>query len=96
MSPFFNTLESGYLFARGRRDEARARLQRAFDIAPDFFLAHRTEATMQLAAGQTEPAIAAMRRAAAQAEGNSRPRALLGMHLARLGRHLHMALGVEE
>ena len=86
MSPFFNTLEAGYLFARGRRDEARARLQRAFDIAPDFFLALRTQATMQLAEGQPEPAIASLRRAVARAEGNSRPRALLGMHLARLGR----------
>ena len=85
MSPFFNTLESGYLFARGRREEARARLQRAFDIAPDFFMAHRTEAVMQLAEGNPEPAIASLRRAAAQAGTNSRPRALLGMHLARLG-----------
>ncbi len=87
MSPFFNTLEAGYLFASGRRAEAHARLQRAFDIAPDFFLALRTEATMQLAeGGPPDSAIALFRRAAAQAEGNSRPRALLGMHLARLGR----------
>ena len=86
MSPFFNTLEAGYLFARGRREEAATRLQRAFDIAPDFFLALRTQALMQLAEGQPEPAIASLRRAAMQAEGNSRPRALLGMHLARLGR----------
>ncbi|HEX7440434.1 MAG TPA: tetratricopeptide repeat protein [Caldimonas sp.] len=86
MSPFFNTLEAGYLFASGRRAEAHARLQRAFDIAPDFFLALRTLATMQLAEGQPEPAIALLRRAVAQAEGNSRPRAFLGMHLARLGR----------
>ena len=80
MSPFFNTLEAGYLFASGRRKEGRLRLQRAFDIEPGFFLAHRTQAVMQIADGQTEPAIASLRRAAAQAEGNSRPRALLGMH----------------
>ena len=41
---------------------------------------------MQLAEGRPDPAIASLRRAVAQAEGNSRPRALLGMHLARLGR----------
>ena len=86
MSAFFNTLEAGYLFASGRRDEGRARLKRAFDIDPDFFLAHRTQAVMQLADGQPEPAIASLRRAAALAEGNSRPQALLGMHLARLDR----------
>ncbi|MEO8310280.1 MAG: tetratricopeptide repeat protein [Caldimonas sp.] len=86
MSPFFNTLEAGYLFASGKREEGKRRLQRAFDIEPGFFLAHRTEAVMQLAEGEPEPAIASLRRAAAQAEGNSRPSALLGMHLARLGR----------
>ena len=85
MSPIFNTLDAGYLFARGRRSEAHARLQRAFDIAPDFFLALRTEATMALAEGRPEQGIASLRRAVARAEGNSRPRALLGMHLARLG-----------
>jgi TolB-like protein/DNA-binding winged helix-turn-helix (wHTH) protein/tetratricopeptide (TPR) repeat protein len=85
MSPFFNTLEAGYLFASGRREEAHARLQRAFDIAPDFFLALRTLATMQLAEGQPERAIALLRRAVTHAEGNSRPRAFLGMHLVRLG-----------
>ena len=86
LSVFFNSLEAGYLFARGRRDEGRARLKRAFDIDPDFFLARRTQAVMQLADGQPEPAIASLRRAAALAQGNSRPQALLGMHLARLHR----------
>ena len=86
MSPFFNTLEAGYLFARGRREEAHARLQRAFDIAPDFFLGLRTQATMELAEGHAEQGIASLRRAAERAEGNSRPRAFLGMHLARVGR----------
>ena len=85
LSPFFNTLEAGYLFARGRRGDAHARLQRAFDIAPDFFLGLRTQATMELAEGHPEQGLATLRRAAVRAEGNSRPRAFLGMHLARLG-----------
>jgi TolB-like protein/DNA-binding winged helix-turn-helix (wHTH) protein/tetratricopeptide (TPR) repeat protein len=85
MSPFLNTLEAGYLLARGRREEARARLNRAFDIAPDFFLGHRTQALLHLADGRPDLAIASLRRAVAQADGNSRPRALLGMHLARQG-----------
>lgn len=86
LSPFLNNIEAGYLLARGRREEARERLQRAFDIAPDFYLAHRTQALLHLADGQPERAIASLRHAVAMADGNSRPRALLGMHLARLGR----------
>jgi tetratricopeptide (TPR) repeat protein len=85
MSPSLNTLEAGYLLARGRREEARIRLTRAFDIAPDFYLAHRTQGLLYLAEQQPELGIASLRRAVALADGNSRPRALLGMHLARLG-----------
>jgi tetratricopeptide (TPR) repeat protein len=85
MSPFLNTLEASYLLAAGRREEARARLNRAFDIAPDFYLAHRTQGLLYLAEQQPELAIASLRRAVALADGNTRPRALLGMHLARLG-----------
>lgn len=85
MSPFLNTLEAGYLLARGQREAARSRLQRAYDIAPDFYLAHRTQALLHLADGQPDLALAALRHTADQAGGNSRPQALLGMHLARLG-----------
>ena len=85
MSPFLNTLEASYLLALGRREEARARLSRAFDIAPDFYLAHRAQGLLQLAEKQPELGIASLRRAAAMADGNTRPSALLGMHLARLG-----------
>ncbi len=86
MSPFLNALEAGYLLASGQRAQARARLNRAFDIAPDFYLAHRAEGLLQLAEGQPDRAIAALRRAVELADGNTRPSALLGMHLARLGR----------
>ena len=85
MSQFLNTLEASYLLALGRREEARARLTRAFDIAPDFYLAHRAQGLLQLAEKQPELGIASLRRAAAMADGNTRPSALLGMHLARLG-----------
>ena len=85
MSPFLNTLEASYLLASGRRDEARARLNRAFDIAPDFYLAHRAQGLLHLAEQRPELAIASLRRAVTMADGNTRPSALLGMHLARLG-----------
>jgi len=85
MSPFLNSLEASYLLARGRREEARIRLNRAFDIAPDFWLAHRTLGLLQLAEHQPELAIASLRRAVTLAGGNTRIRALLAMHLARMG-----------
>lgn len=86
MSPFLNTLEASYLLARGRHDEARSRLNRAFDLAPDFWLAYRTLGLMQMAEQQPERAIASLQRAASLAGGNSRIQALLAMHLARNGR----------
>ena len=85
MSPFLNALEASYLLAGGRREEARIRLDRAFDIAPDFWLAYRTLGLLQLAEHQPELAIASLRRAVTLA-GNTRIQALLAMHLARLGR----------
>ena len=85
MSPVLNTLEAAYLLEAGRRDEARARLDRALDIAPRFWLAHCTQGLLFLADHQPDNAIAAMRRAVALADGTSRPLALLGICLARLG-----------
>ncbi len=85
MSPFLNTMEASYLLASGRREEARARLNRVFDIAPDFYLAHRAQGLLYLAEQRPELAIVSLRRAVALADGNTRPSALLGMHLARLG-----------
>jgi TolB-like protein/DNA-binding winged helix-turn-helix (wHTH) protein/Tfp pilus assembly protein PilF len=85
MSPFLNTVEASYLSAGGRQAEARARLQRAFDIAPDFYLAHRTQAALHRVDQRPDLAIASLRRAVALADGNTRPAALLGMYLARNG-----------
>ncbi|MEO5772044.1 MAG: hypothetical protein ABIQ29_08240, partial [Burkholderiaceae bacterium] len=85
MSLVFNTLEAGYLLDSGRRVEARARLARVFDIAPNFWLAHATQGLLLLAEQQDEAGIAALRRAVALADGSTQPSVLLGVHLARLG-----------
>ena len=85
MSPVLNTLEAAYLLEAGRRDEARVRLNRALDIAPRFWLAHCTQGLMFLADQQADNGVAEMRRAVALADGTSRPAALLGIYLARLG-----------
>ena len=85
MSPVLNTLEAAYLLEAGRRDEARARLNRALDIAPSFWLAHCTQGLLDLADQKPDEAIAEMRRGVVLADGTTRPLALLGSHLARLG-----------
>jgi TolB-like protein/tetratricopeptide (TPR) repeat protein len=85
MSPVYNTLEAGYLLEAGRRDEARVRLNRALDIAPGFWLAHCTQALLDLTDHKTDEAIAEMRRGVALADGTTRPLAMLGSHLARVG-----------
>jgi len=87
MSPVYNTLEAAYLLEAGRRDEARSRLARALDIAPAFWLAHCTLGLLKLADHETAQGIAEMRRGVDLADGTTRPLALLGMHLARVGQH---------
>ncbi len=85
MSLVINTIEAGYLLSGGRRAEARARLARVFDIAPDFWLAHATQGLLLLAEQQTDAGIAALRRAVALADGSTQPIVMLGVQLARLG-----------
>ena len=85
MSPVFNTLEAAYLLEAGRHDEARARLNRALDIAPRFWLAHSTQGLLHFVDQQPDRAIAELREAVVLADGNSRPSALLAIYLARLG-----------
>ena len=84
MSPVLNALEASFLIQAGRRDDARERLNRAFDIAPDFWLAHSTLGLLHLAELRPEQGIAALRRGVMLAH-NTRASALLGLHLARIG-----------
>ncbi len=85
LSPLLNSLEASYLLDAGRFDEARVRLQRAFDVAPNFWVAHLAQALLHLAQKRPDEGIAALRRAVAQAEASTGPASLLGMHLAHLG-----------
>ena len=55
------------------------------DIAPGFWLAHCTQALLDLADRKTDEASAEMRRGVDRADGTTRPSALLGSHLARVG-----------
>lgn len=64
MSLVINTIEAGYLLSGGRLAEARARLVRVFDIAPNFWLAHATQGLLLLTEQQDDAGIAAPRRGA--------------------------------
>ena len=85
MSPLINTIEAGYLLSAGRRNEACTRLARAFDIAPNFWIAHMTQGLLHLAEQQTEAGISALRKAVALADGSTQASSLLAVHLAHQG-----------
>jgi DNA-binding winged helix-turn-helix (wHTH) protein/TolB-like protein/tetratricopeptide (TPR) repeat protein len=85
LSPLLNALEASYLLDAGRIDEAQARLKRAFDVAPNFWVAYLVQAQLHLTQKRPDEGIGALRRAVAQAEVSTGPVSLLGMQLARLG-----------
>jgi TolB-like protein/DNA-binding winged helix-turn-helix (wHTH) protein/tetratricopeptide (TPR) repeat protein len=87
MSLILATLESGFLFNAGRRDEARARLERVLGVEPRFWVAHLTRAGFQLADGQVEAAIASLQEADRLADESTQAAGLLGFVLGRNGRH---------
>jgi DNA-binding winged helix-turn-helix (wHTH) protein/tetratricopeptide (TPR) repeat protein len=86
MSLIMNTMEAAFLLSLGRRDGAAARLSRAFEIEPNFWVAHIVVAMIHFAEGQAEQALAALRRADELTDQSTQAAALLGVHLARLGR----------
>jgi tetratricopeptide (TPR) repeat protein len=86
MSLIFNALEAATLLARGQREQAQTRLARAFEIDPEFWVAHLSQAWFHLAEGQPEQALASARRAESLADGSSQPTAFAGALLARMGR----------
>ncbi len=85
LSLIINALESAYLFEHGRREEAASRLDRAFQIAPDFWVAHLSLGVRQDAERQPEAALASFRKADALADGSTQATARLGVQLARMG-----------
>jgi DNA-binding winged helix-turn-helix (wHTH) protein/TolB-like protein/tetratricopeptide (TPR) repeat protein len=85
LSPLLNALEASYLLGAARLDGARVRLKRAFDVAPDFWVAHLVQAQWHFALEQPDEGIAALRQAVAQAHASTGPASVLGMHLARQG-----------
>jgi len=86
LSLILNTLEAGFLLDRGRQEEAAARLNRAFEIDGDFWVAHLTKAGLYMAEHKPDQALEAVRRADTLADGSTQAKAVLGVMLVRSGR----------
>lgn len=86
MSPIFNAIEASFLLDLGRFAEAEIRLQRALDIAPRLWLSHVVQGMLLVANKQPDEGVTALRKAVDLGGGVSRPRAMLGVQLAAMGR----------
>ncbi|MEI8031098.1 MAG: winged helix-turn-helix domain-containing protein [Comamonadaceae bacterium] len=86
LSLILNAMEAGFLLDMGRRDEASVRLDRAFEIEPNFWVAHIIRALLHLVDREPEQAIAALRRADQLSDQSTQAAALLGVQLARFHR----------
>lgn len=85
-SPVLLAVEASFLLDQGRLAEARTRLDRAFDFAPNLWLSHVARGQLYFAENRPEEGIAAMRRAVELADATTRPRGVLARHLAIAGR----------
>ena len=86
LSPLINSLEAGFLGAAGHDEEARARIARALELAPDFWIALLERAGLALARDDPATAVVDLQRAAGLSGGNSQVLGLLGMAQAAAGR----------
>ena len=84
-SPVFNSIAASYLLDLGHRAEAQQRLDAMLAQAPDAWPLLMLLGKLRLSEGRVDDGIAALRRAAARGPDSSRPRAMLGVHLAALG-----------
>lgn len=86
LSPVLPTLEASYLTSHGQLAEARMRLDRAFDISSTLWLTHVASGQLLIAERRPDEGIVALRRAVDWAPDTTRPRAVLAVELAALGR----------
>lgn len=83
LSPLINALEAGFLTAAGRTGEAQARLQRALELEPEFWIALLVRGGLALDRNDPVAAIADLRRASERTGGASQVLAVLAAaHMA--------------
>ncbi|MDP1148162.1 hypothetical protein Q6256_27500, partial [Klebsiella pneumoniae] len=64
LSPVFSALEGSFLLSQGRLSEARTRLSRTVEIAPNAWLAVVALALLDIKDGQSQKGLDALRRVA--------------------------------
>jgi DNA-binding winged helix-turn-helix (wHTH) protein/TolB-like protein/Tfp pilus assembly protein PilF len=84
-SPGVKVVEAHFLIERGRLEEARVRARHVLDVDSKWWLAHATMARLQFAQGRDDAGLSSLRAAARLQNASLRAKALLGVHLARVG-----------
>lgn len=77
LSPLTNALEAGFLSAAGQPAAAQARIARALELEPDFWIALLVRGGLALDRGDSAAAVADLERAAAQSRRTSQVLAVL-------------------
>jgi len=85
LSPLVNTITAGFLAGAHRADEARAFLNRALEIDPDFWIAHYVRGNFALGAKDYPAAIAEFTHARDHSNGSMQAVSMLGYALATSG-----------
>ncbi len=86
LSPFINALEGGFLSAAGQPDAARARLARALELEPDFWIALLVRGGLALDRSEFAAAAADLQRAAERSRRASQVLAVLAVAEVAAGR----------
>lgn len=85
LSPMINTADAMFHSVAGRARDAQVLMERAMDMAPDFWIAWLGRGGLALGRGDGRAAIADLERSAALSGGNSQALALLGIAYAAAG-----------
>lgn len=86
LSPLTNALEAGFLGAAGQPAAAQARIARALELEPDFWIALLVRGGLALDRGDNAAAVADLERAAAQSRRTSQVLAVLAFAYVADGR----------
>jgi tetratricopeptide (TPR) repeat protein len=85
-SPVLNAIEASFLIDAGRLGAARLRLDRALDFGPNLWLSHVAMGLLLFAEHRPDDGIASFRRAVELSDETTRPKAVLALHLSKIGR----------
>ena len=91
-----NALEGQFLIHAGQTDEALARLQKTFELGPNFWMAHLFASSAYIEKGMFAEAGDEARRARELSGASTHPTAFLGYALAKSGKPTEARVVLEE